>query len=280
MFKIEKIIFLEKKVVGILGVGWLGLPLAQAFIADDYIVKGSTTSFNKLEDLKVKGILPYHIKLSESHITGEIQDFLKDISYLIINVPPRLRGKGPKESYVKKMHLLHGEIQKTDIKHILFVSSTAVYGDAVGKVDEETIPKPSSESGMQLLASENIFRQNLALKTTILRFAGLIGPNRHPVTILSNKKNLVDGNAPVNLIHLNDCIFIIRKIISENQWGQILNGVHPEHPTKKEYYTEIAKNRGLKIPDYQIVKFKKYKKITSCKLLLTKYYDFYTTLYS
>lgn len=266
--------------IGIIGIGWLGLPLATAFIAEGYVVKGSTTSAAKIDTFKSEGIIPYHIEISEDEITGEIDNFLKDVTYLIINVPPGLRGEGPKESYVKKMQLLHQEVRKSTIKHILFVSSTSVYGDVTGDVDEETVPRPTSESGVQLLASENIFRGNKSLTTTILRFAGLIGPSRHPVTILSKKKNLSDGNAPVNLIHRDDCVAIIKGIILEKQWGKVFNGVHPEHPTKKDYYTQIAKARNLKKPDYQIVKDKKYKKINTCKFFLINKQSLFTSLYS
>lgn len=270
---------MTKQTIGILGIGWLGLPLAKEFIADGYTVKGTTTSLAKIDDVRAAGIKPYQIKLSEHQITGEIEGFLKDLNYLIINVPPGLRGTGPKESYVKKMQLLHLEIKKASVKHVIFVSSTAVYGNATGEVDEEIIPQPISESGIQLLTSENLFRKDSSLNTTILRFAGLIGPSRHPVTILSTKKNLKDGNAPVNLIHLNDCIGIIQSIILENQWDTVLNGVHPEHPAKKDYYTRIAKTRDLKIPDYQLVKDKKYKKIVTCRSFLIKRRSFFTSLY-
>lgn len=263
-----------------MGCGWLGLPLAKDLISDGYLVKGTTTSLDKLKTLKTQGIAPYQIALSEKEIKGKIANFLESITYLIINVPPGLRGKGVKESYIKKMQLLLEAIKKTGVKHIIFVSSTSVYGDITGDVNEETIPQPISESGKQLLATENLFKQDSTLKTTIIRFAGLIGPKRHPINILSTKKNLSDGNAPVNLIHLNDCIDIIKNVILENQWGQIFNGVHPEHPTKQEYYTKIALERGIKPPDYQIVDSKNYKKITTCKPFLIKNNAFFTPLYA
>jgi len=266
--------------IGILGTGWLGLPLAKQFIKDNYTVKGCTTSANKIATLENEGVLPYLIKLSEDDITGNIAHFLNNLSCLIINVPPRLRGKGPKESYVKKMYLLHQEIQKANVKKVIFVSSTAVYGNAVGTVDETTIPQPATASGRQLLASENIFREDQSLHTTILRLAGLIGPDRHPVTILATKKNLEDGSAPVNLIHLNDCITIIKEIVSKNHWNTVLNGVHPEHPTKREYYTAIAKSKNLQPPDYQDINSKRYKKIITCKNFLIKKKVFFTSLYT
>ena len=37
--------------IGIIGCGWLGLPLAKEFISNNYKVKGSTTTKEKLETL-------------------------------------------------------------------------------------------------------------------------------------------------------------------------------------------------------------------------------------
>ena len=39
----------NKKIIGILGCGWLGLPLAQQLVEDGHIVRGSTTQNSKLE---------------------------------------------------------------------------------------------------------------------------------------------------------------------------------------------------------------------------------------
>ena len=50
--------------IGIIGCGWLGLPLAKEFISNNYKVKGSTTTKEKLEILKTEGIEAYLIDLS------------------------------------------------------------------------------------------------------------------------------------------------------------------------------------------------------------------------
>ncbi|WP_281542053.1 SDR family oxidoreductase [Maribacter aestuarii] len=258
------------KSVGVLGCGWLGLPLAKNLVGQGYSVKGTTTSKNKLEILRNAGIVPYQVSLSEENIRGPISDFLKNLHVLIINVPPGFRGKGPKESYVKKMGLLHKATKQSPIEKVIFVSSTSVYGDIKGEVNEETTPKPVTESGKQLLDCERLFKEDENLQCTIIRFGGLIGPDRHPVTMLSGKKNVKGGNAPVNLIHLNDCINLISTIIKGEQWNQIINGVFPDHPLKKDYYTEEAKKRGLAPPQYKDDEGESDKKIDTCKLFLIK----------
>ncbi len=199
---------------------------------------------------------------------------------LIINVPPGLRGKGPKESYVRKIELLHDEIRKSHVEKVIFISSTSVYGDVDGEVNEETEPNPTTESGKQLVECERIFQEDEKLKTTIIRFGGLIGPDRHPVTMLSGRENLTGGNTPVNLIHLDDCINLIDKVIENNLWNTVLNGVYPDHPLKKDYYTSEAEKRGIKPPDYQINEEITDKKITTSNPFLTKNDIFLTSIHS
>jgi nucleoside-diphosphate-sugar epimerase len=233
-----------------MGCGWLGLPLAKTLVKNKFIVKGTTTSEEKLGALSEEKIQGYKITLSENSIDGPIQEFLAETKTLVINIPPKLRGS-TRENYVAKMNHLAREVEKSAIKQVIFVSSTAVYGESNGIVTEKTIPEPNTESGLQILASENIFKDNKNFKSTIIRFGGLLSDDRHPITILTKKKGLKNGGMPVNLIHRNDCIRIIEKVIVEHWWGVIINGVFPQHPTKKEYYSEVALKRNLDIPDYE-----------------------------
>lgn len=216
------------------------------------------------------------ISLSEDAIQGNIDGFLKDAEILVINVPPKLRGK-KKENYVKKMKLLHGAISHSAVQKVIFVSSTSVYGNIEGEVTEETEPRPSTESGRQLLASENIFKKHKGLQTTIIRFGGLIGRERHPINMLSGKKGLSNGNHPINLIHLDDCIQIIQSVLQNNWWGETFNGVFPYHPKKKDYYTPEAKKRNLQVPDYKEDNRNIGKIILTNNLISVKNYTFTTT---
>lgn len=252
------------KNIGIMGCGWLGLPLAKKLMEEGYSVNGTTTSSNKLKVLQDKGISPFVVSLSETGIEGDIEGFLLGNKTLIINVPPKLRGQQT-ESYVDKMKFLIAEIGKSQIAKVIFVSSTAVYGDAEGEVSEDSPLEPVTESGKQLVECEKLFTNESDFKTTIIRFGGLIGPDRHPITMLSGRENLSNGNHPINLIHLNDCIHLILTILEQDYWGEVFNGVYPHHPRKQVYYFEEAQKRGLPAPSYKTESSE-----NNCKLVLSK----------
>jgi len=260
-----------------MGCGWLGLPLARTLLEDGYIVHGSTTAESKLDLLEKEGIIPFLISLSENKIIGPILDFLTNVDVLVINIPPKLRGTNS-ESYFRKMELLCKIVSMSKISKIIFVSSTSVYGSISGQVTEADIPKPNTVSGIQLLASENLFKSMPGIETTIIRFGGLIGDKRHPINMLAGRKDLTNGNDPINLIHLDDCIPIICSIVVNNWWNEIFNAVYPYHPSKKEYYSHEAQKRGLPVPTYLDNKYVKGKIIDSRRLIHVKKYTFMTPI--
>ena len=238
------------KSISILGCGWLGLPLAKSLIAKGFSVKGSTTSSEKIAALEKAGINAFQITLSEHEINGNLVSFLSDSEILIVDIPPKLRAVSS-ESFVKKMEALIPFIKKTKVKKVIFISSTSVYNDQYSAVTQTTPAEPDTESGKQLLAVEKLLLMNpFDFSTTIIRFGGLIGEDRHPVYHLAGKKDLANPNAAINLIHQTDCIGIIEKVIELNCWNQTFNAVAPFHPTRKEYYTQKAAELGLPLPRF------------------------------
>lgn len=82
--------------ISILGCGWLGLPLAKSLLQNGFLIKGSTTSLEKISLLESEGITPFLVRLEEQQISASVVDFLADSKILIINIPPKLRGVLPK----------------------------------------------------------------------------------------------------------------------------------------------------------------------------------------
>ena len=240
------------KQISILGCGWLGIPLAKSLLEKGFSVNGSTTSLEKISAIESNGIQPFQIELSETEIKGEIDTFLKNSEILIIDIPPKLRSV-LSENFVKKIQNLIPFIEKVKIKKVIFISSTSVYSDASStalRVTESTKPNPETESGKQLLATEILLQSNENFKTTVVRFGGLIGDDRHPIHFLAGRRNVENPEAAINLIHQKDCIGIIKAVIEQDCFGESFNAVAPFHPTRKEYYTQKAIELGLPLPEF------------------------------
>ncbi|OCB75391.1 NAD(P)-dependent oxidoreductase [Flavobacterium crassostreae] len=235
--------------ISILGCGWLGVPLAEALIKANFRVKGSTTSAQKQAVLTQKGIEPYVISLQTDGVLGEITAFLDQSALLIIAIPPKLR-RNSSENFVAKIQQLLPYIENSGVQKVLFISSTSVYSDTNEIITEKSAHNPSTEAGKQLLVIEGILQNNPHFSTTILRFAGLVGADRNPVHFLAGKENLENPEAPINLIHQEDCIGIILKIISTNTWNQVFNAAADYHPSRAAYYTQKAVALDLVPPSF------------------------------
>jgi len=273
------------KHISILGCGWLGFPLAKKLIEEGHSINGSTTSENKLSIFKDFGINPYLITLESESVSETITNFLAKSEILIIDIPPKLRGSAasftaPLEmTFVKKIKNLIPFIEKSTVKKVLFVSSTSVYGDKNGMITEETDPNPETESGKQLLLAEALLQNNQNFETTILRFGGLIGEDRQPVKFLAGKENLENPDAPVNLIHQNDCIGVILEIINQSKWREVFNAVAPFHPDRSAYFTQKAIDLNLALPKFSSEKSNIKKTISSKKIENILNYNFQSVDY-
>lgn len=267
------------KHISIIGCGWLGLPLAAALVKNGHIVKGSTTSKDKFELLKSAGIRPFEVTIFEDNIEGQIQDCLADSQILIINIPPGLR-KNPNSDFTKKMALLCQHIEKSGIENLIYVSSTSVYEETVDMpiITEESPTNAQSSSAKQLIAVEEIFKSNLNFMTTIVRFGGLIGDDRDPSKFLSGKTNVKNPDGPVNLIHQEDCIGIIKTIIAARKWQTEFNAAAPQHPTRKAYYNAVCDAKSMPRPQFDHTAPSKGKLISSKKVETNLKYKFLHSL--
>jgi nucleoside-diphosphate-sugar epimerase len=261
-----------KTTVGIMGCGWLGLPLAQALIEKSFNVKGTTTSFEKLSVLTNIGIESYRLRLTDNGVEGYWDSFFSEVNHLIINIPPKLRSN-PNEAYSTKLAALLELIAHNKSVKLIFVSSTSVYGEHQNHVTEQTLPEPDTPSGKEIIRAEQCI-QSSGNPFTIVRFGGLIGPNRHPITTLSGQKNIARPLAPVNLIHLTDCIAILEECIHREAIQGALNAVYPLHLSRKTYYTNAANKSHLALPEFDETDNRQGKQIHSNFLMENWKYNF------
>ena len=246
-----------KPKISILGCGWLGLPLASKLANEGYVVHGSTTSISKLGKLKSEGITPYLIDIR--NLDNNISGFLNS-EILIIAITSK---------NINDYKKLLQRIETSQIKKVIFVSSTSVYENLNQIVTEE-----SSTKNTQLLHIENLFIENKKLETTIIRFGGLFGYNRKPENFIPLNKKMENPEGFVNLIHRDDCIRIIEQLILKNVWNTILNACADSHPKRRDFYTKENLKSGNKNTLFNENSLNEYKIISSEKLKSILDYNF------
>jgi nucleoside-diphosphate-sugar epimerase len=257
-------------VVSILGCGWYGKALAVSLIQKGITVNGSATSAEKLEQLAIDGIIPYSVQFDADSQNFDPAFFKCDV--LVISIPPKFR-KGETTAYLPKIRRIINTILQYQIKKVIYISSTAVYGDHNLQVNELTDPQPDTESGAILLQAEQFFENETAFKTAVIRFGGLVGPGRHPGRFFAGKKDIPNGMAPINLIHQQDCTGISNAIIEQDAFGHTFNACSPDHPQKADFYREAAITAHLPVPEF-INELQNWKVINSINLTAILNYEF------
>ncbi|NQY75110.1 MAG: SDR family oxidoreductase [Candidatus Margulisbacteria bacterium] len=236
------------KSISILGCGWLGLPFGEFMLGKGYVVKGSTTTLSKLDTLQQKGIQPFLFiaNKKEPDDSALLRDFLKS-DILFLNIPFRRSLENPSD-YLDEIVQLLPSIEKSPIKRLIFASSTSVYPNDGKTWHESDAIIPETIRSKVLLQVEQTLLNNAHFDTTIIRFAGLYGPKRPSGQFLAGRKEIARGKAPVNLIHLDDCIHILDQLLNHSHEDDIFNAVSDGHPLRKEYYTKRAIKMGLPVP--------------------------------
>lgn len=244
------------KSISVLGTGWLGKPLVASLVEDGYAVKSSTTTESKLSDIEALEAEAFLLNIEEYE---EFDLFLQS-KILIINITSK-----DVEAYERLIE----QMQDSEIEKVIFISSTSVYPNtnAVVTEDNQTLQKPLTEI-------EDLFRKNPSFDTTILRFAGLFGPERHPGNWFRGGRKIPQPDGFVNMIHQEDCINIIHEIIDQNVWGETLNACSNHHPTRREFYTNAKLSLGLDVPEFAETDKPLFKIISSKKLQEILSYEF------
>ncbi|WP_159023773.1 uroporphyrinogen-III C-methyltransferase [Formosa sp. L2A11] len=251
------------KHIAVLGLGWLGLPLALQLQKSGYSISGSTSALDNLKSLSQYAFQTSRIKIEQDNIIGDWDAFIHEASTLIINFPPKR---------IDNIETIHPLQIAQIIKHtpkttkVVFVSSTSVYQNINASIDETVTCEPEKASGMALIEAEQLLKDHFGSQNVaILRLAGLIGPKRHPGRFLAHKKQLKNPNVPVNLIHQKDAIGLIEAILEQDCFGETINGCADIHPKRKDFYKNAAIQLNLEVPVFETSTAERFKIIDNSK---------------
>ena len=234
--------------ISIVGLGWYGKPLAQK-LSEKHTVSGTKSSKEGVESWDVNSVSAHYLDLN-IHPDYEGLKAIFDVDAIVINIPPSASKSDNSPSYLDHMKYMLEGAQKFGVGHIIFISSTGVFGEHQHEVDEDTIPEPTRGNGEVLLEAENFLADTFAGRLSIIRPGGLVGGNRHPGKYLAGRTHVSGKNHPVNLVHRQDVIALTEFLIENKTAGYCFHAVASKHPSKKEFYIKSAESMGLKKPEF------------------------------
>ncbi|MDR0801212.1 NAD(P)-binding domain-containing protein [Fluviicola sp.] len=227
--------------IGIIGLGWLGLPLAKSLLSKGCQVTGTTRS--RSVNLAHERFLHVTFDPRQKHFADS--SCFNDSNVLVLAFAPA----GTNEKVYAKDCIRTTDLIAPSCKVIL-LSSSGVYPKRDGIFKEEDYPAgfiKNNAAGYAELALSSVLRERL----TVIRLAGLVGPNRYPVTAMSKSGKSYQSQERVNLIHQEDAIGLIEFVIEHKLWNQTINGCSTKHPLRGPFYTEMARKLGIEAPPFE-----------------------------
>ncbi|QMW02526.1 NAD(P)H-binding protein [Spirosoma foliorum] len=237
---------MQDKTISIIGLGWLGLPLAKQLTVEGFQVKGSVTSVEKVDLLKQEAIDTYLLQMNPEPI-GDLANLLQ-ADTLVVNIPPKAGKLGDDFHPIQIEHLTQA-IRQSPVKHIIYVSSTSVYPELNRTVVEDDVVELHQSAAPGFIKAEQLM-QNLAPEksVTIVRSGGLVGYNRIPGKYVAGR-TVESGLVPVNYLHRDDAVALLIALIRQ-PIGGTFNAISPIHPTREAIYRKSCTDFGYELPTF------------------------------
>ncbi|WP_449373778.1 NAD-dependent epimerase/dehydratase family protein [Arthrobacter psychrolactophilus] len=182
-------------------------------------------------------VLPQEFERVSVDLAGKLPTIPQRVSTVVVAVAPDGHSE---EAY----HLAHitgltnvlNALERDQIapERVLLISSTTVYGNATGHVDETSAATPNSFSGRITLEAEELLHSRYAENSTrsiVLRLAGIYGPGRTRLIDLVKNRTAVIPNSPrlTNRIHRDDAAAAAVHLLTIPNPHDLYLGVD-EHP--------------------------------------------------
>ena len=238
----------------IIGCGYLGRRVASHWLEAGDTVHALTRSSENARQLLRLGVIPVIGDVTSPESLAQLpacDTVLHAVGF------DRNAGPSKREVYVDG---LQNVLDRTAGRRgrFLHVSSTSVYGQQSGEVvDEESACEPAHEGGQICADAEQAVLQQLAgstdSDTTVLRLAGIYGPNRLLSRIQAIRSGLSlpgPADAWLNLIHVDDAV---QAVLAAGN-ADVLRTVYlvsDSQPVRRgDYYTRLAELLDANPPQF------------------------------
>ncbi len=220
------------------GAGFTGSHTCEYFQKQGWITEGTTRDLNKIAKSKIN-LIHYNpdseiINLGKSILNSNI---------LLVSIAPGDQGDKVLASNYKEVSLA----LKKSVKRVIYLSTTAVYGDANGAVvDEGYALNPQSDRARKRIFAERQWTdlcKKYGVRINILRLSGIYGVGRNQIRNLINgkAKRIIKKGHIFNRVHVGDIARIIYNLSISDIESDIFN-VSDDMPAPPQDVVEFASN--------------------------------------
>ena len=231
----------------IIGCGDVALRMLP-LVRDRYVVYGLTRDRDRMPALRAAGLKPVWGDLDRPDTLGALPGLAHDVAHF---APPPTSGTRD----TRTAHLIASLAKGKSLpQHLVYISTSGVYGDCAGALVDETRPlKPQTERARRRVNAERQLREwgaRAGLRVTIVRAPGIYAADRLPFERLTRGTPALrsDEDAYVNHVHANDLARIVVAALRRGQANRTYNASDDVPQRMGDYFDLVADRFGLPRP--------------------------------
>ena len=209
----------------------------------------AVTSRDETHQIEYNNLKITSFFFKDDNFDSSLKPKLEDANYILVSIPP-IDGKDIVANYLDNNFK-----NLKNCKWITYLSATSVYGDHNGNwVNEESVTKPTSQSGINRLKAENTWinlSNKINFPVQIFRLAGIYSNEFNILKRLKiGKVQIVDKkNHFFSRIHVEDIANILFKSLNNFKNNEIYNISDDQPASQSEVASFGAKLLNLQQPN-------------------------------
>lgn len=243
-----------KQRVLVIGCGYVGAALAYSLVRSGHDVTGTTTTHKRMASLEDRGVRAALLELP--HV-DRLCELAVDRDVVFLTLAPKHKGIDYRAVYVEAAKCLNQALRDTAVRHVLYTSSTRVYGQSEGRWVDEDSPTEATDANRQaLIEAERVLLEGTQSPystervVTVLRLGGLVGGaraaglkrlcRRDPTVRIRAMSGSTreDGEHYLNLVHRDHVTSALVRLMAKPYQG-VLNLTDDGPVLRRIYYDEI-----------------------------------------
>lgn len=230
----------------IVGCGYVGRRLARRLL-DRYDVSALVRSSASARELEHLGIKAATLDLDRVRADAHVPERL-DQEAIVYLAPPADQG----ESDLRLSRFL--QLATVPPRTFVYMSTTGVYGDAGGRlVDESRPPAPGNDRARRRVSAEEMTRvwcTERRVRRVVLRVPGIYGPGRLPLERLARAEPVLreEDSGPGNRIHVDDLVSACVQAIANPEARGVYNISDGDPLSPTAFSNLVARLAGLPAP--------------------------------
>jgi len=213
-----------------------------------YAVYALTRDRDRLLRLRAAGFKPLWGDLDRPDTLAPLAGLANDVVHF---APPQRVGLHD----TRTAHLIAALAKAKSLpQHLVYISTSGVYGDCGGDVVDETRPlKPQTDRAKRRVDAERQLREwgtRAGVRVTIVRAPGIYAADRLPIARLERGTPAInrDEDSYVNHVHADDLARIVVAALRHGQANRSYNAVDDLPQRMGDYFDLVADRFGLPRP--------------------------------